>query len=237
MRYSKVYLSICILIIIGGVSSYGQLAQTEQVFFDVAPVFSKTVSDDQLASAETLSDIYEGYPSSWINNYISTTLVIGHDETQTSADGSTEALSKEQKRAIIDAPIGSQVSIWVVHEHSEKQEDSPQEIKLTTTVVPTESATFGESHEDLLGYIREKAINAIDQNPAATFDQAIISFTISEEGEVTDPKLEESSLNTFIDKLLLDSIKTMPDWTPANDKNGRAIPQRFEFRVGNSLGC
>jgi len=233
----KAFISTWLLISAFSISTYGQLAQTEEVYFDVAPVFSRTVNDDQLASAEMLSDIYEGYPSSWIHNYVSTIIVIDYQDARTTIMGRGEALNRAQKEAISDAPIGSQVSIQVLHKDSDESKDSPQEIKFITTVVPSQQATFGQGQDDLLDYMRKQAMDAIYQNPSASFDQAIISFIVDKKGKVLNPKVEESSRNTFIDKLLLNSIKVMPDWSPAKDKDGRAITQRLELRIGNSLGC
>lgn len=237
MIHVKSGLFIHVLIASITVSLSGQLAQTEQIFFDVAPVFSKTVTDEQLASAESLSDIYDGYPMSWIQHYESTTIIITSDKSQTITEGTGNKLSKAQRKALSEGPIGGKILLKVLHSDSAQTKKASQEIKLTTTIVPTLNAQYGTGHDDLMTYMRTKALSVIHQNPSFEFDQARISFVVNEEGKVLTPKLEESSQNAYIDKMLMNAVGEMDSWTPARDKNNRTISQRFELRIGNSYGC
>ena len=65
---------------------------------------------------------------------------------------------------------------------------------------------------------------------------ALIHFTVTVEGKVSNASIIESSKDPEIDKLLLKAIRKMPDWKPAVDAEGKNVEQEFEFIVGNE-GC
>ncbi len=214
-----------------------QLAPSESIFLDVSPVFSKTVTDADLVSATSLSDLYQGYPSSWIHHYVSTSITIDDGTEPITAVGDGESLSEVQRAVLSASPVGSVISLTVVHKDVLEEGKAPQEIQLMTTVVPKESATYDGGKDGLVAYLRNKALQSITQHPSNEFEQARISFMVDKDGQVITTELEESSGNAYIDKMLLHAIQSMGSWSPAKDKDARAISQKFVIRIGNTFGC
>ena len=70
------------------------------------------------------------------------------------------------------------------------------------------------------------------------FTQAIVSFTVNEDGKIADAIVSKSSGDAATDKLLLKAINKMPKWKPAETADGTKVKQAFEFSVsGNTKGC
>ena len=60
---------------------------------------------------------------------------------------------------------------------------------------------------------------------------------MSENGQVTSPKVYRSSGDKNIDNLMLEAIRKMPEWKPAQTADGTKVKQQFEFSIGTEGGC
>ena len=86
------------------------------------------------------------------------------------------------------------------------------------------------------------ASNAVDKMPEGIFqptDFAAVQFTINESGEVVDAQVFESVSELHphdeANAILLEAVRQMPSWEPAEFCKGTTISQNYVFVVGNLL--
>ena len=86
--------------------------------------------------------------------------------------------------------------------------------------------------------------NAVDKIPEGIFqptDFAAVQFTINESGEVIDAQVFESAFQLHphdkANAILLEAVRQMPSWEPAEFCKGTMISQNYVFVVGNLESC
>lgn len=212
------------------------LDQTNPIFFDVSSAFSKKVSDNELREVAHLKDLFEGYPTSWIaeDKYISTSLTINDLAPVINNDNTGGRLSAEQKNALSEAPIGSIISAKVTYKDEERQGHNI--IKFSTLLVPEIEARYKEGPLSMHRYVQDEIIDILNSE-GVDFQEARLSFLVSSRGAITEIEVIESTDDIPIDRFLINTIKGMNSWTPAIDKEGLPVAQRFELRLGTSYGC
>ena len=104
-------------------------------------------------------------------------------------------------------------------------------------MVPETEAQYLGGYQLLKQYLKENAIDKISETNAKQLQLATVRFTINEEGQIIDAQIFKTSEDEKIDKLLLEAINKMPKWKPAENFNGIKVKQKFEFSVGNIVGC
>lgn len=212
------------------------LDQANPIFFEVSSAFSKKVTDGQLSKAVHLKDLYEGYPASWIaeDKYISTSLTINDHSPVINKINQGGRLSAEQKKALREAPIGSVISAIITYEEEERQ--GHQVIKLSTVIVPELEARYMEGTLSMHTYVQHEIIDILNA-AGVDFQEARLSFLISDEGVIKEISMIKSTEDKKLDNFLINTIKAMNSWTPAFDKEGLPVAQRFELRLGAIYGC
>ncbi len=216
----------------------GNIAFSQDLQFAVKGKYTRGVSKEKLHMANMLSDIRSGYPSSWVNDYTSTEITVTSKGKVIKAYGLNETLSAEQQSLLQTADMGSDiiVDIGYIYLNPVTQFPDIRKIHFVETVVPDVEAQFPGGHDQLTIYVAQNAIDKIPDNLTKEIPRAIISFTVSETGEVMNAKISNSSKHPEIDNLLLQAIMRMPMWKPAENAMGVRISQEFEFIVGKE-GC
>ena len=136
------------------------------------------------------------------------------------------------------ADVGSDISINMkyIPDNTLKQ-NTAKESHFSFMVNPETKATYTGGQQELKHYLKD---HAIDKIPAETFkewDLAAVKFTITEKGQVANAHIFETSKDEKIDALLLETIKNMPNWTPAVYSNGTKVEQEFVLTLGNMENC
>jgi len=206
--------------------------------FAVRGKYTRGVSKEKLMSPKTMSDIRPGYPSSMIEEYTSTEIaVITHGQTS-KAIGVNETLSAEQQSLLQTADVGSniEVNVGYIHQNPVTLIPDIRQMHFVITVVPEVEAAYPGGREELNSYLKKNAIDKIPASFSKEMKMALIHFTVTEEGKVSNASVIESSKDPEIDKILLKAIRKMPTWKPAVNAEGKNVEQEFEFIVGNE-GC
>lgn len=218
--------------------------------FEVNRIYpSISVSKEKLNAAHTLSDLADEhnnlthcYKSSWIREYISVEILTNYKQQIRKAVSTHETLSQEQKEMMLMADVGTDISVKVqyIPENTLTQNDI-KEIDFTFTVNPESDAKFPGGPQKLKQYLKENAIDKIQKGSFKNYDLAAIKFTINEAGEIINAHIFESAYQMFDDEnintLLLETIRRMPCWTPAQYADGTKVKQEFVFTVGNMENC
>ena len=90
-------------------------------------------------------------------------------------------------------------------------------------------------------YLLENAIRKIPAGSYTNYDLTAVKFSVSEEGEIIDahvfgPEYQTSKMEK-VDEVILEAIRKMPCWQPAEYANGTKVKQEFVFLVGNMENC
>lgn len=211
---------------------------SQELKYSVRTTQTKQVKQENLVSANSLSDVYPGYPASWISDYISTEIKTTHKGKSVVASGTNEQLSSGQKKILQSLDPGAAISITVKYLNLNPVTNLQQENKLQFEVGLQlhSQAEFTGGSEGLNRYLSEIPINRIPVSETKSFKGALIRFMVNEEGRITQAKVTQSSGNPDTDALLLKAINKMPRWKPAMDAKGKKVAQQFEFSVGAD-GC
>jgi len=209
---------------------------SQDLSYEIHGTYERPIHKEKLTTAETLSDLVNGYPSSWImiNDYISTEITATNNGTVNKAMSVNETLSQQQKDLLATADLGTDVILEVAYRYKNAAIDQidVRNMLVTQTVVPEIEAQYVGGYQELKEYLKKNAIDKISEADTKAMKPVLLRFTINEEGEVTNPEMHMSSDIDKIDKLLLKTIQKMPKWKPAQTSNGTLVKQDFEFSVG-----
>ena len=223
---------------------------SNDLHFEVNKVYPfVSISNEKLNEAQTLSDLHDGvnklghyYKSSWIREYISVEILTIHNGTTKKALSKNDTFTKEQKNNMMTAEPGTDILVKVkyIPENNLKHNEI-KELDFSFTIDPVKDAAFVGGQQQLKQYLKEKAIEKIPAGSFKDYDLAAIQFTVNEDGEIVNAHVFESFYQTYdnekVNKLLLETIRDMPCWTPAEYANGDKAKQDFVLIVGNKENC
>lgn len=220
-----------------------QGSSTNELKYEVNRIYPYiSIPKETLNKAQTLADINARYKSSWVREYISVEILTSYKGKIRKAISKNDTLSQEQKEIINRADAGTDISVNIRYlpENTLKQNDI-KENNFTFSVDPEKEAKYSGGQQQLQQYLKD---NAIDKIPAGSFkdyDLTAIKFTINEDGHIIDAHVFEpviqTSNNEKIDDLLLEAIRKMPCWEPAEFSDGTNVKQEFVLTVGNMENC
>lgn len=220
-----------------------QSISTHELQYEVKRIYPTiSITEKQLKEAHTLIDLNKHYKASWIKEYISVEILASHKGKWRKAIGKNDTLSQEQKDIMNMADLGTDISVIVqyIPENTLTHNDI-KEIDFSFTVDPENEAKYYTGQEQLMQYLKENAIDKIPEGSFKAYELAAIKFIINEEGEIINAHVFESVYQTSrkekIEKLLLETIRKMPCWKPAEYSNGTKAKQEFALIVGSMESC
>ena len=212
---------------------------SQDIPYDVRGTYNRPIVKEKLNKAKTLSDINPGYPSSWISREFSVVLMATCNGIVMEAESPNDTLSNEQISILKMADIGTDIVVDIKYNPKNSIIDDLdiRVINFTYSVVPEIEAEYFGGYELLKQYLKENAIDKISEPIAKQIQLATVRFTINEQGQIIDALISKSSEDEKTDKILLQAIREMPKWKPAENSNGIKVKQEFIFTVGNIVGC
>ncbi|MES2284059.1 MAG: hypothetical protein V4547_00140 [Bacteroidota bacterium] len=158
-------------------------------------------------------------------------------------ESTSDKLSTEQKNILNTADLSSNIRIKIMFKYKNQVNDnlnSGDKIiagQLTVTVVPEIEAEYPGGFKQLSEYLVKNVINKIPEKGAyKKIEQAIVKFTVNEEGQIVETKMFRWSADSQTNKLIVDAINKMPKWKPAQNSRGIKIKQEFSIPFGGD-GC
>lgn len=212
----------------------------EELRYEVRGIYSRAITKKQLNGALLISDIIADYPINWITTYVSVEILGTCDGEFMIATSPNATLTKEQKNILSNVDMASDVVIDIKYTYKAPVTNIVENntIHVLMTVVPETQAEYIGGYEQLINYLKENSIHQFSDRDPKKVKQIAIRFTVNEEGKINDAKISHESGDSKAEKLLLDVIKNMPQWKPAENAQGIKVKQDFEFSVGrNNDGC
>ncbi len=222
-------------------SSQGSPVTAQNWDFAVRANHGNSINIEKLNQVKSLSDLMPDYAASWIDKYLSVEISVTSGGKTISSRSKNEVLSTEQIKLLSTADLSTDVIINSTYLRKNAISGEPEEnkMKYRSTVVPDTEAEYTGGQEQLIQYLKENAINKIEEENSKRTVQALVKFVINEQGEITDVQVSKTSDYPNIDKLLLETITNMPKWKPAQNAKGEKVKQGFEFSLNspNVGGC
>ena len=229
--------SIAILFLVFLLSaSFAQVTVQPELSFDVQPTYTRSVLMAALNTAETLKDFCTGYPSEWMDNYVSVEISTSKNGKTIKADGINEILTREQSSLLKSAELGDDITVYVVYKNKNAVTNfmDMRTMNFTMTVTPEVEAQYVGGNEKLKKYMKE---NVLDKLEGKEVQATRVHFTVNEKGMIVNAFITESSDDPNINELLLSVVNKMPNWKPAQNVKGVKVKQSFVLSVGNMAGC
>tara|TARA_B100000809_G_scaffold167260_1_gene164604 strand:+ start:3675 stop:4505 length:831 start_codon:yes stop_codon:yes gene_type:complete len=190
--------------------------------------YHKTITRQKLSEATSISDIIENYPKSWIQNYNSVVIsgIANKEESESIASNAT--LTQNQKELLATA---FEIHI-AVHYQKRNYNDIIQNRQMNTSfvVIPEIQAKFEGGHDKMIAYLKRNSLDKINSKNLM-LPQPTIYFTVNKFGDIKNSELTETSGNNEIDKMLIQMVKSMPQWIPAKNATGKNVEQRFALDI------
>jgi hypothetical protein len=217
----------------------GQDSSAFELKYEVKRIYPPvSVTNETLKEAQTLIDLNRIYPSSWVREYVSVEIGTINNGKAKNALSKNDTLSEEQKTLMNTADVGTGISVRAkyIPDNNLKNNDI-KEIKFTLAVDPDSEASYPGGEQQLKQYLKVNAMDKIADSIFRKYNLTAIKFTIDEEGQVSYAHVSETSNDEITDDLLLDAIRNMPAWKPAEYANGHKTEQEFVLLVGDMESC
>ncbi|MEO5907295.1 MAG: hypothetical protein ABIQ11_11250, partial [Saprospiraceae bacterium] len=171
------------------------LGISQDVRYEIRGKYTRGVSKEKLSTAKTMIDIRPGYPSGMIEKYTSTEISVSVDGNVMQATGANETLSASQQSLLQVAEVGSDISVEIGYIHQNPVTLFPdiRQMHFVLTVVPEVEAVYPGGYNELISYIEKNAIEKISEKFAKDQNMALISFTVDEEGEISNARITQPS--------------------------------------------
>jgi TonB family protein len=211
---------------------------SQDLSYEVHGKYVRPIKKEAIIKANYMSDIIPYYPSEWIEGYVSAEISATYDGKTVMAASANDTLSAAQKNILKTAGLGTEIVINIKYKRKNWVNDKIDigNMNYSATLIPEIEAEYPGGNKEMTQYLKENAINKMPDTTSGQIQQAIVRFTVNEEGEIADAQIFKSSGDPLTDNLLLTVINTMPKWRPAQDSEGIKVKQEFEFSVGRG-GC
>lgn len=210
----------------------------KELNYEVHGAYKRSVKKTQFNNAKLLSDVISGYPSNWINSYVSVEILGTCAGKVIKAVTPNDKLSTEQKNILNSVDLATNIVINVKYNSKDPITNTIEknDMHVEMTIVPETEAEFVGGENQLIKYLKNNSISKLPTKKHDNFNGAVIKFTINENGEVINAKATQKWGDLKTDQLLIDLIENMPKWKPAINSNGTKVKQDFVFSVGTG-GC
>ena len=206
--------------------------------YDVRGAYKHAVKKERLEAAKKLSDVYDGYPSNWVKDYVSTEIVSMMNGSTVKATGVNDNLTSKQIDLLRSAQTGSTIDIYVNYMAVNVVTGVKQirTLNYSAMLIPEKEAEFAGGNYQMEKYFNANVIDKISEINPRILEYGLVRFTVSEDGSIFNTRLVSKTGNSEVDKFLLEGINRMPKWIPAKNSKGEGISQDFEFGFGVG-GC
>jgi len=154
-----------------------------------------------------------------IMDIVSAEISVESNNKVLTAQGNGEILNQEQRNILSEVGLCTDIRIKIRFKYkswangSGDREGTVWEGEYTVTGVPDTEAEFPGGYKEMSAYLVKNVFDKTTGRKAADrLQQAIVKFTVDEEGRPVDVKITRSSSDPKIDKLILDAISKMPSW-------------------------
>lgn len=217
----------------------------QELSYEIHGSYARAVTKTTLEKAQTLNDLIEGFPGSWIADYVSVSISTINNEKEIKTPGADNNLTTEQKNNLKTADINTDVDINIKYTALKTlssigapniTENSVKTINTRLTIIPETEAQYPGGPKEMNSYLKSNIISKIPETVSLKIKGAKVLFTVNDKGEVDEVIVLNTSGDEKTDQLIKQAIANMPKWKPAENVKGTKVKQYFEFTAG-VYGC
>jgi TonB family protein len=191
---------------------------------------------DTLEKVVTLRDLYSRYHESWVASYRNVEITSVCEGIGNLAVSKNDTLTFEQLTLLRNADSDCRIDVVIDYIPQNNLKDNPpRKYNFSLTVVPVMEAKFPGGIPELRNYLRKHIVDKVSKSTFEKIHLAAIKFNINEQGQVDRAHIFKSSNHEDVDAMMLQVIRHLPTWSPAENSTGNKVPQEFEFRMGTSM--
>ncbi len=235
MKNSILSLVLLLFVVFG----FAQNSLDNNFSYEVNTVYTPlSISKENLSKAQSISDLNSYYKNSWVRTFLSVEILATNNGKLKKAVTKDDTLSQEQKELMKKADAGTDISVHVYYmPENTLSHNDPKEFDFSFIVNPEKEAEYEGGSERLQKYLKEQVMDKISEDVYREYALSAVKFTITEEGEVTNVHVSQSSDDEKTDDILLEAVTKMPCWKPAEYDNGTKVKQDCVFTVGDHRSC
>jgi TonB family protein len=208
--------------------------------FTVRGAYAFGANSEALREVRFMHQMIPFYTGSGVMKYLSTEVSAGCNGKELKATGRGDTLTAEQREVISQAEPGTDIVITIKYTFNNKIVPDKQAytIQHVITVLPEVTASFA-SYKEMLQYLKLNTIDKLCDPNCKKFPFATVRFTVNENGDVIGVRIGETSADPKVDEVLIEAIRNMPKWKPAQNSKGKKVKQEFQFSIGTDVktGC
>lgn len=208
-------------------------------FLKISPRFIHTITKEKLHQATSIIDILPEKANQWVHSYQAVKVTVLDGEEEISERGIGDQLNAAQSKLVQSANYST--DFYIEADYSIKNDGTgaleKSDLVYYFTVVPEKAATYEDSMDKLLSYLKEQSskktayINQYDMKPGK------LRFTVTQNGNISNVRLSSTTGYPEVDQQLFDLISEMPGrWNPATNSKGEKVDQELVLSFG-SEGC
>jgi TonB family protein len=209
----------------------------------VLPFNEQARFDKQLITIYPQGSIYPQDNFKYLISYVSVDISTICNGKVLSSQNSNDILTSEQKTILVLAEPGTDIKIKIKFRFNNEAIDHTSAVdkikegEYVVTVIPQTEAEYPGGFKQFTEYFMENVFNKIPgQLATERIQQAILKFTVNEEGQIVDARMTKTSTDPEIDEIILEATNKMPKWMPAQNSKGLKIKQEFSIPLGGG-GC
>ncbi|MCD2259298.1 energy transducer TonB [Psychroserpens luteolus] len=208
-------------------------------FYSVGTRYDAIKKSD-LIKAKSITDFLSKQQMPPLESYQSVSIIVVKDNKQTNfvALSKDDKLSKSQIELLKAADFST--NILVRGDYEQINEETLQ-TKYDYwcphfTIVPNQQAEYIDGEDALITYLEERGHSLLGHIDQEKLNSAKVYFTVTQQGKITNTRIESNSSDPDIDKKIIEVINTTSGaWKPAKNVNGEYVDQELVFSF--SIGC
>lgn len=225
-------------------TSYGQEYDSYDFTYKVNRIYpSVSLTKSEFKKVKNISELNKYYKSSWVKEFVNMTVLTFHNGIQRKAASINDVLSAEQKQHVLSADQGSAISVIIEYYPDNTLKDNDSYIfDFNFTIDPATDAYFTDGDIAFEQYLDKHAMQQLSKSSFRQYTLRAIQFSVDTTGMVVDAHVFDAEPYGVdkvddVDKIMLDAICNMPQWTPASYADGQKVKQDFVLRVGDMSSC
>jgi TonB family protein len=178
-----------------------------------------------------------------ILDIVSVEIITSNSGKVLSTVSQSDLFTPDQKNKMKTADLGTDLKVKISFKYRNEPTDKfgignkMIQCEGLITIVPATEAEFPGGTNQIAEYFNENVLNKVSESVIAQkIPQAVLKFTVNEDGQIINASISRSSNDAALDKLLLEAVNKMPQWKPATNAQGIRVRQEFSLPFGN-VGC
>ena len=204
-------------------------------YYDVNSRFAATITKEKLHNATSIIDLVPGEGTIGLEFFSDVKIGVltnGKDKIET---GISSVLNPAQLDLLKSADYSTNYYNNATCKRNNSVTGKTEDYSFVyyVTIVPEKAADFKDGHNALMDYLKKNSKDETARVDPNMLQSGKVRFTVKQNGEIANVKLESTSGYATIDNTMIELITNMPgQWNPATNSKGEKVDQELVFSFG-----